>query len=81
MSPLPGEYYPQQEPPHIENTDANEAAIQAAQTLFTTKLVDLTDKLTYIKQNMTVGKQANTEETDAPTAAAATLSRRPQHES
>ncbi|KAG2172094.1 hypothetical protein INT43_001571 [Umbelopsis isabellina] len=68
-----------------------EAAIEAAQQLFTTKLVDLTDKLSYIKRNMTTNsnseqinqKDVGSDQQNAPTAssAAAALAKRPEAES
>lgn len=68
-----------------------EAAIEAAQQLFTTKLVDLTDKLSYIKRNMTTNSNseqinvadADSDQENAPTAssAAAALAKRPEAES
>ncbi|KAG2185691.1 hypothetical protein INT44_002484 [Umbelopsis vinacea] len=77
--------YQEQEYPQMHNPKAEAEAIQAAQTLFTTKLVDLTDKLTFIKENMMIRKNENTPDgqkiSSAAATAAATLAKQPEVES
>jgi hypothetical protein len=78
--------YQEQEYPQMYNPKAEAEAIQAAQTLFTTKLVDLTDKLTFIKENMVIRKNDDSpsdqpKNSRAAATAAATLAIQPEVDS